>query len=271
MKQKKLFEHAWTAGFTLAEVLMVIALLGILLVISINVITNFSDDSRFQATLKQMKDIRNAMIGDPAIIDGSHRSNFGFLGDVGAIPTNAQGIAGLITNPTLPAWSLNATVRIGIGWNGPYLRAMMTGTSYTVDAWGTSYVYDSTLSPPTLISYGADRVAGGTGLNQDITLQIPTTLTSARVYGSVLNSNLPWSGAGQVELNYPVAGVLTQTLNTMVSTDNGTFQFTSIPFGVRSITFYQPTKASPTTTVGPVVFTADQPNVMVTIYATGLP
>jgi prepilin-type N-terminal cleavage/methylation domain-containing protein len=191
----------------------------------------------------------------------AQRKSFGYIGDIGALPTAAQGLAALWSNPGLPAWSTNLTARIGLGWNGSYLNQSSLGSDYSKDAWGTPYVYDPTTTPFTLTSYGADRAAGGTGLNSDISINIPTSMTSASIQGVILDKGEQWSGTAQVELNLPDgSGALQQTIVNVVPANNGAFSFTSVPPGVRSASVYIPSKAAAVTTQGPFIFTVDRAN-----------
>jgi type II secretory pathway pseudopilin PulG len=200
-----------------------------------------------------------------------HRTTFGFLGDMGALPDAARGLADLWTNPGAPAWASDVPSRTSAGWNGPYLSNGYLGTDYSKDAWGTPYVYNSVANPATVTSLGADRVAGGIGLNADITLEIPTSLTTASVQAVIWNNGVPWAGSAQAELNAPNgSGVLIQTLTNIVPADKGSFTFASVPLGTRSVTIYEPSKAIPTHTAGPYLFTVDRPNTAVLIQATGL-
>lgn len=144
--------------------------------------------------------------------------------------------------------------------------------NYTKDAWGTDYVYNSAASPPTLISRGSDRVAGGTGLAADITLEIPNEQITATVQGVIWNNGVPWSGTAVVEINEPDGtGLLTQATTSMVPGDNGGFTLSSVPLGIRSITVYEPVKgAGNLHTSGPFIFPVDRNNTAVTIQASGL-
>ena len=226
-----------TAGFTLLELLMVIAILSIVTFVSIGKISDTTDEERFQKTIQQMKEIRNAMIGNPDLKTGSHRNSFGYLGDIGQIPSAGQGIGALITNPGFPAWALSSITRIGMGWNGPYLSASDSGVNYLKDAWGTPYVYSPGTTPPTLVSLGADRVVGGSGMNADITLLLPSTLTQATLHGVILNGGTQWAQDAEIELNFPNgAGVLAQTLQAVAPADLGAFTVATVPMGIRSIT-----------------------------------
>ena len=257
-------------GFTLIEILMVIALISILSVVSTEVLTDSLTESRFEATTAKMNQIKNAILGDSLIKEVTTRTSFGFTGDIGAIPTAGQGIAALIAKPAaLPTYSVNTAARIGLGWNGPYLTAANSGSNFTVDGWGNAFVYSPGASPPTLVSLGADGVVGGTGLNQDITVNLPIQESLATVSGFICQSAGPFASNADVQLNYPNgAGALTPlatSLKSLTSTDQGSFSFASVPFGVRSITIYRPNigTATPATTLGPILITVDRPNFVV--------
>lgn len=256
--------RASQAGFTLMELVMVIAILGVLTVMSIVPITNSIDESRFRETIDRLRVIRNAMIGDPDLTENNVRTSFGYLGDVGRIPTAVQGINALVTNPALPAWSLSAAIRVGAGWNGPYLSSAQAGTNFTLDGWNRAITYNPAANPPTLVSLGADGAAGGTGFNSDITVDIPPTLQTATINGFVSNNGVPYVGALQVDVNYPNgSGALTLTTDTLIPADNGYFSVANVPFGVRSVTVFRPSKAAPLQTLGPIVVTVDKSNFLV--------
>lgn len=250
------------SGFTLIEVLMVITVVSILAVISIAVIPDTVSESRFNQTVAKMNQLRNAMIGNPEIREGTTRTSFGYLGDVGAIPAL---ISDLLAIPGgVGAYAVDSTARFGLGWNGPYLSGANTAADYEKDAWGTTIVYTPGGSPPTLVSYGANKVAGGTGFDQDITVNLPTELTTASVSGFICQGGGPFTSNAEVELNYPGGtGSLSQVQINLVPANNGQFSFASVPMGVRSISVYVPSKAAPTKTIGPIVITVDKLNVAV--------
>jgi prepilin-type N-terminal cleavage/methylation domain-containing protein len=252
--------HKNENGFTLIEFLMALVLIAILSVLSINSITNTLNESQFNETVRRLQVIRKGLVGDTTLKQGKTRSDFGFLGDIGAIPTAAQGLSVLFTNPGLPAWSVNTAPRFGLGWNGPYVKTDNTGDTYLKDAWGNSFVYSPTATPPTVVSLGADGTAGGTGYNRDITMQLPANTLTSTVHGFILKGGVQWSGAADIVLNQSDGnGNLTQQTVSITSANNGHFVFSNVPMGVRSATIYVPNKISPTVTLGPSLFTVDQP------------
>jgi prepilin-type N-terminal cleavage/methylation domain-containing protein len=246
-------------GFSLIEILMALMLISILTYVTLEVVDSSINDAKFDETYQEMQAISNAIMGNPKLQEGGSRTSFGYFGDVGAMPT---GIADLITIPGgYTAYTVSSANRTAHGWNGPYLEQGDAASDYTTDAWGTAYVYNA--GAGTLVSYGANKVAGGTGLNQDITLTFPAAERLATVEGFVSDAGGPEESC-EVEINYPNGtGGLAQSQYTCTAGAKGYFTFANIPYGVRSITVYQPTKAAPTDSVGPVVITVDKPKVHV--------
>jgi hypothetical protein len=181
---------------------------------------------------------------------------------VGALPAS---IANLLTLPGgTAAFAMNSGIRFGLGWSGPYLTGENSASDYAKDSWGNAIVYTPGATPPTLVSLGADGLVGGTGFNQDITVTLPPEQTTATVSGFICQSGGPFTASAQVELNRPDgSGALTQTEVSLLPADKGQFSFSNVPMGIRSITVYVPSKASPSQTLGPIVITLAQPNIVV--------
>lgn len=251
-------ENQECGGFSLIDLLLTLSLLTILAGMVPAVVSPAFDQLHVEQTRLQLLRLRNALVGDPSQVARNARTEFGYLGDMGALPTAGMGLAALLSQPgSLPSYALDTIVRFGRGWNGPYLESSL-GLDWIKDAWGTALVYDPVSVPATITSLGADKTAGGSGLGQDIAVQIPAELQSFTLYGFVTDSaGGVFAGAAEAELNDldGVGAVSTSPSNLISVGLNGSFQFTGVSMGKRSVTVYIGSKALPTATLGPVTVT----------------
>jgi len=123
-----------SAGFTLVEVLLVVAILGILAAVVVGNFGQHGARARAQATRATISAVATQ-------VDV-------FQLDTGRYPSSLDD---LITNPG------------HANWNGPYIRG---GREALVDAWGNPLVYQSSADGYRIISPGSD---GTVGTDQDIT------------------------------------------------------------------------------------------------------
>ena len=137
------------AGFTLVEMLVVLAIIGSIVGLVGPRVLNYLSESKVKSAQIQMENLSSAL-------------DLFYL-DAGRYPSTAEGLAALV-RPTGSA----------AGWAGPYLK----GGSVPNDPWNNPYVYRSPglRGPYDIISYGADGQEGGTDLAADITA---TTTTAA--------------------------------------------------------------------------------------------
>lgn len=124
-------------GFTIIELLIVMAILGMLAVMVAPNLFNQADGARRDAALSQISSLGSAL--------DAYRL------DIGQYPDSLEGLVRDISGRST--------------WNGPYLRGAVP-----VDPWGNAYQYDSDGRTYTLMSYGADGRAGGEGNDADIRL-----------------------------------------------------------------------------------------------------
>lgn len=130
------------AGFTLLELLVVLAILGLLAAIVGPQVLRYLGTSRTATAKVQVENIVSALDQ--------------FQLDVGRYPTSAEGLDALVTQPadTPP------------NWNGPYLKR----PSALVDPWGAKYFYrvPGKHGDVDVYSLGSDHAEGGTGEAQDV-------------------------------------------------------------------------------------------------------
>jgi|GEM_PF-1095604 len=142
-------------GFTLIEVIVVIAVISILAAMAVPYAVKILDQSREEATKKQMEEIHRAIVGDPK------GPTAGYLGDMGRLPTAPP--AAVLTNLNTQgtqAGPTTGTLGVKYGWYGPYVKIGYSAGAYLVDGWGTPLVYNSP-GAGQITSYGPNRAAGG--------------------------------------------------------------------------------------------------------------
>jgi general secretion pathway protein G len=127
-------------GFTLVEMLVVVAILGLLLaLVGPKVISGLGKGQQGAAK---------------AQIELLGQSLDTFRLDVGRYPTTQEGLGALITNPGIA------------NWDGPYLKK----NELPIDPWKRPYIYQcpGTHGEYDLYSYGSDGTQGGEKENKDI-------------------------------------------------------------------------------------------------------
>jgi general secretion pathway protein G len=128
-------------GFTLVEILVVLAIIGLVMGLVAPRVLNYLTESKIKAARIQIESLGSAL-------------DLFFL-DNGRYPTSAEGLPALVQRPGTIAT-----------WNGPYLK----GGLVPLDPWGNPYVYRSPGEHGAydIVSFGTDGQQGGTGSAADI-------------------------------------------------------------------------------------------------------
>lgn len=192
-----------------------IIIVGIVASVSLRSLRKTVDVSRVEETRQEMDQLAWAIAGNPNLVSGGVRTDFGYVGDVGALPATLEA---LVTNP-------------GYGtWDGPYIQddfyAASGGaeTEFKYDAWGVEYAYTG----DSIISTG-----GGTTMCRQVVYSTADLLSNdVQTLVLDLNNTPPGSHAADVtlKLTYP-NGTGSDTTVTKNPQGNGFSTFSTVPVG----------------------------------------
>jgi prepilin-type N-terminal cleavage/methylation domain-containing protein len=232
MKKKKIMTTYLTwcnYGFTVFELIVVIMLIGIIFAITARSIDTTVHVQRYQATIKEMIEIRKGLIGDETKIIRGERRDFGYVGETGSFPAS-QAV-----------------------FQGNAVGAFFNSTEYKTDAWNMPYSYGLVGSTIRITSRGADRAVGAASaspFDADIMIDFPRAsyinnticITCVDARGSILRGN---DGSA----DFHITGVTLKRIrrNNLIdstvitcSYTNGIFSTTGISIG-RYRVYVQPT------------------------------
>ncbi|MEO0080555.1 MAG: prepilin-type N-terminal cleavage/methylation domain-containing protein [candidate division WOR-3 bacterium] len=157
-------------GFTLMELLVVLLIIGVLSTVALRTIDATRDRALFDQTTREMKELVQAITGNPDLVANGRRVDFGFYGDMGRMPLELRE---LVENTT-------GSNR----WHGPYLRRPFTSDTagFLYDAWGHPYTYDRVTG--TIASLGKGRYPMTMRVVEDT-----AHLSQNTIFGSVTDNN----------------------------------------------------------------------------------
>lgn len=211
-------------GFGLIELTMMIVVIGIIASVVIQSMSSIVEDVRQVKTKEEMKELVDAIRGNPKLTNRGIRSDFGYFGDVGSFPPNLDA---LVTNPG--GYST---------WDGPYLKGRISEDliGFKKDEWGTNY------------SYAMGTSISSTGSGTTITSKISDASSDYllnSLNGTIKDKNDSLPGViyqDSVKINIVLpngsGGLLTKSIN---PNSVGAFTFDSLPAGSHLIeAIYEP-------------------------------
>lgn len=244
-------------GFTMLEVVIVIAVIAILAGLIAPLAVNTIKQSRVNACWEELQVIKKAIVGEPAWVETGSRSSFGFVGDVGTIPGDLQE---LITRAaTRPTYHQDTSTGMFFGWRGPYI-------SDRLDPWGRNYNYlvrNATDTDKTIVYIWSSGSDGQTAADPTSTVAMNTdniriSINQDEAFSMICGNTLDRCGAGStcsnIIVNAPTGALnpndiftttpalTTTTTNPIYTTGYSLFPFTTpatrlYPIGIRRISF----------------------------------
>jgi len=206
-------------GYTMIEVVMVLVIIGVLAAVAAKSIGSATETARFEETRQEMNKLALAITGDPSKISGGIRTDYGYIGDIGALPPDWDA---LVSNPG------------GYGtWDGPYIKDnISTGSDnyYKLDAWGSEYTSPS--------SNNFSSIGGPDTLTQLIAKSVDDLLhNKVSLNLRDLNYSPPGSAntdSVKVLIDYPDgSGGTAQKI--IYPDNNGFIEADSIPIGIHTV------------------------------------
>ncbi len=197
------------------ELVVVIIILGIIAGVAIRKMGGTIATVQVERTKIELDNIAYAIVGNPRTYSLGSRADFGYVGDVGALP------------PTLDALYQNPGGYTT--WNGPYVERGIRGLEFKKDAWGVDYVLTGT----TLRSTGS-----GSNIDKQFANSI-AALTSDTLTGTIFDANLSRPGTVykdslKIILTYP-DGSGGNTMAIIYPDRNGRFTIPNVPIGYRTL------------------------------------
>lgn len=226
---KQILNKRKNAGFTLLELVVVVAVMGLISTMAMDVYTDNTNQTRYDLTKKRVEEIRYAIIGDDSRTLNGQTTISGYIADTGEVPTEIRQLIlkeYCIGDPLYftknhcesggETWKNQETE---INWKGPYLKTsasekitrtingleVVTNVSVFRDGWGRNlnnsnedmknygWEFNENSGDISLQSYGLDR-------SQYSTSSDPSTAT--------------------FEDDYPASGVRLVTTNQYASSPN---------------------------------------------------
>ncbi len=202
-------------GFTLVELIIVIMIVGILATVAVRKLGTSLETAKYEHTKKELDALAAAIVGNPNVFANGARTDFGYVGDVGALPPNLDA---LITKPGGFAT-----------WEGPYINRGVDLGGFKQDAWNVAYTFVDTLLR-----------SSGSGTNIDkIIAHSTAALLANSVRGTVADADRDLPGTAYsdsliVRLTFPdgSGSITTASVN---PDETGYFSFAGVPIGNQTL------------------------------------
>ncbi len=208
-------------GFTLIELVLIILLIGIIASVAVRNMSSSVNTAQYEHTKQELDQLAYALVGNPHVYTNGSRTDFGYVGDVGALPPTLEG---LFQNPGGYT-----------SWNGPYITNGTTDNDYTKDAWNVAYVLGAT---------SISSTGSGSTIDKEFSPS-SAALLSNNLFGYIIDASGQAPGtiykdSLTVQMKYPNGSGGYNTIST-IPDQSGNFSFSSLPIGIHTLTvIYNP-------------------------------
>jgi type II secretory pathway pseudopilin PulG len=198
-------------GFTLIELVIIILIIGVIGTVAMLRMNETIYSAQYEQTKQEMDNLAQALVGNPEVLSDGARTDFGFVGDNGVLPSTMDD---LVQNPG--GWST---------WDGPYMGTGLNTDDFKRDAWNSVYTLTDTLIRSTGSGGNIDKVYANSS----------SALLSNSVVGWVRDASGQAPTAANADLitvilNYPngAGGMANVVANPSA---DGRFVYTGVPIG----------------------------------------
>lgn len=198
-------------GFTLIELITVILILGVVGTIATIKMNQSIETARYEQTKNELDHLAYAIVGNPELYSNGARTDFGFVGDNGVLPSSLDN---LVQNPG--GWST---------WDGPYIERGINTDDFKKDGWNVNYTFVNTLIRSTGSGSNIDKLFAGSS----------AALLSNMVSGWIVDADRQtppgtYADSVTVLLGYP-NGAGNMTYASTYPDSYGRFSYNSVPIG----------------------------------------
>ncbi len=203
-------------GFTLIELVLIILIIGVISSVAVRNMSSSINTAQHEHTKKELDQLAYAIVGNPQVYLNGSRTDFGYVGDIGALPPN---LSALYQNPG------GYTT-----WDGPYMTNGTANSDYLQDAWNVAYV----LSTTSIRSIGS-----GTNIDKDFASSSASLLSNS-LSGYVIDASgqapgTVYKDSLNIQMKYP-NGSGGYNTTSVIPDQSGNFSFTALPIGVHTLT-----------------------------------
>ena len=231
-------------GFTFAEILIVVAIMGIVTSVALKNMGKSDDRANYEESFSELQELSKAITGDENARSNGERTSFGFIGDIGGLPTTLDD---LVSRGSLSASKLDTSKLLAYGWKGPYIESPFSSGSsdFKTDGWGNAYIYSTSqyaLAPGDTVvakisSLGADGAVGGTGYDSDIFIEIKKDLIKSDLTGCIFEVSGDPVVSATIRIYEPDGNGILTSKNALTN-GAGCYSVQNVSQGVRSLTIH---------------------------------